>query len=295
MQHIRKEMAKLGIENYEAVATEAGKHAIQEMGVQLLGSTLSVLSGCLIIILFLGFLLIDSASERSLSKEPWRPFQRRMMKQILCAAPRAGETEASVLALLDDSVAMDSTFMGRLRLQMRIYIQQKFYLSVLKAFLIGLLFAILRVDLWLVWTLLTFVLNFVPLGSSISTLAPMPFVILDPDQRLLAICACIAWPLLVHNVVGNVVEPRLFASTLCLHPVTVLLALTFWTALWGVVGAVVCVPITAVVRVALRQASHPYAEPVLRLLEGVVDPGESRQPANDSATVSGNPIASARQ
>merc|ERR1712137_769384 len=111
-----------------------------------------------------------------------------------------------------------------------------------------------------------------PLGSALSTLAPIPFVILDPDKGIVDIMICIAWPILVHNFVGNVVEPRLFAISLALHPVTVLLSLTFWTALWGVLGAIVCVPLTAVVRIVLlRVVSHPYAAPVLGVLEGSVN------------------------
>merc|ERR1712032_419326 len=135
--------------------------------------------------------------------------------------------------------------MGQMRQQMRIFIKAKFYLSVCKSLLIGSVFAALQVDLWILWTVLTFVLNFMPLGSSISTMAPVPIILMDPSQSVFSVAMCVAWPILVHNLVGNVVEPRVFAESLNLHPVTVLLALMFWTALWGVLGALVCVPITA--------------------------------------------------
>merc|ERR1712032_1039169 len=129
--------------------------------------------------------------------------------------------------------------------QMRLYIQGKFYLTLLKSFLIGALFALRRFDLWLVWTILTFVLGFMPMGSVISTIAAIPFVIFDPNKSFIDIAICVFWPLIVHNIVGNVLEPRVFANSLSLHPVTVLFSLTFWTALWGIVGALVCVPLTA--------------------------------------------------
>merc|ERR1719356_516149 len=101
---------------------------------------------------------------------------------------------------------------------MKIYIQQKFYLAVVKSFAIGGAFAVLEVDLWVLWTILTFLMNFMPLGSAISTLAPIPFVILDPEKGIVDIAICILLPILVHNFVGNVVEPRLFAISLALHP-----------------------------------------------------------------------------
>merc|ERR1712048_702435 len=122
------------------------------------------------------------------------------------------------------------------------------------------------IDLWPIWMLLTFILNFMPMGSAVSTFAPVPFVLLDPSKSFLVVGICVLWPLLIHNVVGNVVEPYIFADSLNLHPITVLLALTFWSSLWGVLGALVCVPLTAMIRVILREAeSHPYATPVARL------------------------------
>jgi len=131
------------------------------------------------------------------------------------------------------------------------------------------MFFLLKVDLWVIWTILAFVLNFMPLGSSISTLAPVPLVVLDPGQSFFAVAVVVAFPLAVHNIIGNVVEPRIFANSLNLHPVTVLLALTFWSALWGMLGALVCVPLTAIVRVVLLEfRHHPYIPMLLALLEG---------------------------
>jgi len=173
----------------------------------------------------------------------------------------------SVLTVVDDFMPLAATLMGRLRLQMRMYIKQKFYLSVLKAFIIGGMFAALSVDLWIVWGLLTFFMNFMPMGSAVSTFAPMPFVILDPTKGYVIMAACFLCPVLVHNFVGNVIEPRVFASTLNLHPVTVLLAMTFWVTLWGVMGALVCVPITAMMRVCLSN-DHPYSAFLTGFLEG---------------------------
>eukprot|EP00971_Amphidinium_carterae_P036591 719354-Amphidinium_carterae.1 len=150
---------------------------------------------------------------------------------------------------------------------MRIYIKGKFWLSVLKMFLIGLMYFFLQVDLWIVWSILTFIFNFMPMGSAVSTIAPIPFVALDPSKSYIAIATCLVWPIIVHNVVGNIVETRMFASSLNISPVTVLLALTFWTFLWGVLGALVCVPITAMLKVFLSEfQEHPYISPLVQLM-----------------------------
>jgi len=256
-------LAEVGVGDLAATFKQLVEIAVQEAGVQMVDQTLHGLSSCLLLILFLGFLLIDSAVNRINSKEPLRWKQRKIIAQVL-----RGD---SLLTVEDAYVPLAGTFMGRLRIQMRIYLHTKFYLSLFKAIVIGAVLALLRVDLWIIWTVLTFVLNFAPLGSLISTGLPMPFVFFDPTKTFWMLCIVILWPIVVHNVVGNVIEPRIFASTLSLHPVTVLLAMTFWTAVWGMFGALVCVPLTDMLHVLLHQASHhPYATPLRQLLEGDV-------------------------
>ena len=62
---------------------------------------------------------------------------------------------------------------------------------------------------------------------------------------------------------------QIFGHSLELHPVVVLMALAFWFAIWGVVGAILSIPVTAVIRIVLSHSNHPYARIVIRLLEGV--------------------------
>lgn len=61
---------------------------------------------------------------------------------------------------------------------------------------------------------------------------------------------------------------QLFGRSLELHPVIVLLALAFWFSIWGVVGAILSIPVTAVLRIVLSHVNHPYAKVIIRLLEG---------------------------
>ena len=62
----------------------------------------------------------------------------------------------------------------------------------------------------------------------------------------------------------------MFGKSLELHPVTVLLALAFWFAIWGTPGAILSVPITAVIRIVLSHISHPYARIIMAVFEGRV-------------------------
>jgi AI-2 transport protein TqsA len=66
--------------------------------------------------------------------------------------------------------------------------------------------------------------------------------------------------------IGNIIEPKLLGEGLQLHPVIILLALSFWGLLWGVVGMFLAVPMTAIIRIVLMQ--FDTLRPVGRLLAG---------------------------
>jgi predicted PurR-regulated permease PerM len=75
-------------------------------------------------------------------------------------------------------------------------------------------------------------------------------------------------PALIHGVIGNFIEPLVFGDSLELHPVVVLLSLAFWYALWGLPGAILSVPITAVLRIVLTNSAHPYAISAANAMNG---------------------------
>ena len=65
-------------------------------------------------------------------------------------------------------------------------------------------------------------------------------------------------------VVGNVIEPRLMGRSLNLSPLVVIASLATWGSIWGVTGMFLCVPLTAILMIAL--AEFPRTRPVAVLL-----------------------------
>ncbi|MCA8882946.1 MAG: AI-2E family transporter [Rhodobacteraceae bacterium] len=51
--------------------------------------------------------------------------------------------------------------------------------------------------------------------------------------------------------VGNWLEPRVMSRSLNLSPLTVLVALVVWSALWGLIGAIIAVPMTSILMIVL--------------------------------------------
>ena len=117
--------------------------------------------------------------------------------------------------------------------------------------------------------MLAFWCNFIPnVGALIAVLLPLPLVLFNPNMGAAQMFSAVLLPLMLHAFVGNVLEPVMFGSSLDLHPVIVLLSLMLWSALWGVTGLVLAVPLTAVLRIHIAHVDHPLARLLLRILDG---------------------------
>ena len=65
----------------------------------------------------------------------------------------------------------------------------------------------------------------------------------------------------VQMLMGNVMEPRLMAFSLNLSALLVLVSLIFWGWLWGILGMVLAVPLTATVKIIFENVDNlkPFA------------------------------------
>ena len=162
----------------------------------------------------------------------------------------------SLRAKLDDSIVR--------------YIGLKTVISAIQGSIVYVIMGtLLHVRMSHLWGVIHFFLNYIPTaGPIVATIIPLPVIMLDPALTATAKIAAFVGPSLVHFTFGNFVEPMVFGSSLDLHPVVVLLALALWYALWGVPGAILAVPISAVLRIVMAQMDHPYAHIIVCILEG---------------------------
>lgn len=139
------------------------------------------------------------------------------------------------------------------------------------------------------WGLLATVLRFIPY-IGIWLAAALPFALsLAVFHGWLGSLEVVALFLVVELIVAHVMEPWLYASSTGMSPLGVLVAVVFWSALWGPVGLVLAIPLTACLVVAGRYlpalafftillGHEPALSPVLqfylRLMAGDVDEAE---------------------
>lgn len=137
--------------------------------------------------------------------------------------------------------------------QVRRYIAIKLVLSSVTGVLVWATLSLFKLELANVFGILAFLLNFIPsIGSIIATMLPIPIAVAQFQNPWMVVLV-VGIPGAIQMVIGNGVEPKLLGKGLHLHPVTILMALSFWGLLWGIPGMFLAVPMTAVIRIILMQ------------------------------------------
>ncbi|RME31963.1 AI-2E family transporter [Candidatus Woesearchaeota archaeon] len=142
------------------------------------------------------------------------------------------------------------------------YLYAKTLISLGTAVATALLLWAFQSDLVIVLALITFILNYIPnIGSVFAVIVA---------AGVYALLHGLGWPLLfltlllilVQAFFGNYLEPKFAGRKLSLSPTIILLSLFLWYWIWGVVGMLLAVPLTSILRIVLSHidATKPAAK-----------------------------------
>jgi AI-2 transport protein TqsA len=149
------------------------------------------------------------------------------------------------------------------------YVLVKTLISLLVGLASLIVLTIAGVDFAPFWSLLIFVLNFIPyIGSPMGMLFPTVLALLQFGDitRAAIILACL-WG--VQSAVENLLEPRLMGRSLNLSPVFMILALSVWGAIWGITGMILAVPIMVMLMIVFAQ--FPTTKPLAVMMSETGD------------------------
>jgi AI-2 transport protein TqsA len=130
------------------------------------------------------------------------------------------------------------------------YIVVKTGANLLTGVLVSLWLAAFRIDFALLWGVLAFMLSYIPTIGSLLLAVPVLSVTLLQYGFGTSIVVGIGY-VLINTAIGALVEPRVFGQALGLSPLVVFVSMVCWGWLWGPIGAVLSVPLTVVVKIAL--------------------------------------------
>jgi len=130
------------------------------------------------------------------------------------------------------------------------YLAIKTVVSLATGFLAGVLCWAAGLDFYILWGILAFALNYIPVvGSLIAGVPPMILALLVaglPNALLVA-----GGYLLINNFLGNFVEPMLVGRRFGISTLVVVISVAFWGFLWGPLGMLLAVPLTMMLKVVL--------------------------------------------
>ncbi len=117
-------------------------------------------------------------------------------------------------------------------------------LTGIACWLLGIKFAVL-------WGFLAFMLNYIPyIGSLAAVVFPIILSLLQFPHSYIPLFTAISLTV-IQMFMGSYLDPEMMGNRFNLSPILIIVSLFFWSYVWGIVGAFIAVPITAIVKIVL--------------------------------------------
>lgn len=141
------------------------------------------------------------------------------------------------------------------------YMAGKTLLSLTQSVIISIFLWICGVDFFLIWGFMFFFSDFIPnIGSLVVTILVAITMLLQFDSIVMPIVV-VSVLIVIQNLKGNILEPKIFGQRLNLSPLLLLFSLIFWGYIWGIIGMILSIPIMSIIKIILMNipATKPYA------------------------------------
>lgn len=153
---------------------------------------------------------------------------------------------------------------GQINEASRLYIGVKFAASLVTGMLSFLVLNWVGLDFAFFWAFIIFILNFIPtIGSLVAIIFPALVSLIQFDT-LSPFVYIIIGVGIIQLIIGAILEPRLYGASLNLSPLIIILSLILWGAIWGIVGMLLCVPLTVIFKIIFSQ--FPKTRPIAIIL-----------------------------
>jgi predicted PurR-regulated permease PerM len=154
----------------------------------------------------------------------------------------------------DRSVKIEKTFKDIIE-QVQRYIVTKFLISLTTGVFVGFTLWLFDVRFFVLWGFITFILNFIPnIGSVIAVVLPTLMALVQYESFGYALLVMIVIAV-IQNIIGNILEPKIFGDRLGLNPIVILISLLVWGYIWGIVGMILSIPLTAIIKLVISNSN----------------------------------------
>jgi predicted PurR-regulated permease PerM len=151
------------------------------------------------------------------------------------------------------------------------YISIKTLTSLLTGFVSYFILLFIGIDTPMFWAFLMFLMNFIPtIGSLIATIFPTIFAMLQYGELMPGVWVLVSIGA-VQLIIGNYIDPKLTGDTLNVSPLVVILGLSFWGAIWGIIGMILSVPISVMLITIFSHIPATRSISVLLSKNGIIN------------------------
>jgi predicted PurR-regulated permease PerM len=240
---------------------------IQNLAGGIFSSTVSLLGNILFVLFFFLFVLSGNETIYRAIKNRYvfkkvSPELKEIKKNIQHST--ASEDEQKLLDKFHNErqtreQQLESTFQ-KITEQIQRYIIAKVGINLLAGIVTSIVLSIVGVDYPIVWGLFVFLFNFIPtIGSAIALVFPVLFTLVQFDSvgTMILVLALIAG---IQTLAFNVAEPMILGKRLNLNPLLILLSVLVWGYIWGIVGMLLSVPLTAIIKIIISNSTSPNME-----------------------------------
>ncbi len=237
-------------------------------------STISVVINIFLILFF--FIFISSGHEKTVHAFRMR-FVERDVKSSLKKIRKeqkihgseedhiSGEEEDLEFMKHEREATLQKTF-SSITEQVQKYIITKLLISLTVGLIMGFVLYLFDVQFFIIWAAFAVILNFIPnIGSVIAVILPTVMALVQHESFGYALLVAIVL-IILQNIIGNIIEPKIFGDRLGLNPLVILLSLLLWGYLWGIVGMFISVPLTAVIKIIISNSKSNNMKFITQLM-----------------------------
>ena len=240
---------------------------LQNIAGGIFSSTVSLLGSVLFVLFF--FLFVLSGNEAIYKSIKHRYVFKKVHPELEKIKKNLQHKDSSVdeQKLLDEfqkerqlrEEQLEATF-KKITEQIQRYIIAKVGVNLIAGIITTIVLSIIGIDFPIVWGLFVFLFNFIPtIGSAAALVFPVLFTLVQFDSvgTMLLVLALMAG---IQTLAFNVAEPMILGKRLNLNPLLILLSVLLWGYIWGIVGMLLSVPLTAIIKIIISNSTSPNME-----------------------------------
>jgi predicted PurR-regulated permease PerM len=235
---------------------------LQNIASELFSSTFSLLGSLLFVIFFFVFVISGNQTIHEAIKHRYiykkvNPELKKIKRQLQQAEKVNDEQK-----IKDDfehevkarELQLEETY-KKITQQIQRYIIAKFGVNLTAGIVTTAALYFVGVDYPIVWGLFVFLFNFIPtIGSAAALVFPVLFALVQFDSvgTMLFVLLLMAG---IQTLAFNVLEPMIIGKRLNLNPLLILLSVLVWGYIWGIVGMLLSVPLTAIIKIIISNSN----------------------------------------